>query len=95
MVDMRWRACSPEDLLWVSWEEDFTVYNRATGETHLLNALPAEIVHILGKQPLTARALSEKMAQLCETENSLEWSQRINQVLSDLAALSLVEPACR
>ena len=92
---MRWKGAAPDALLWVAWENDFSLYHRDTGETHLLSALPAELVRQLAGQVMSTETLAERLAQLCEVENDAHWQGRIQSLLRDLQALSLVEPLPR
>ena len=88
--DVRWASPPAEELLWDAWENSFTVYHRVTGETHLLNALPAEIVHILSKDPLSLNELSTRLAVSCETEANQEWCGMVLNILNNLYSISLV-----
>lgn len=90
-MNARWQARSPDALLWEEWESDSTVYDRHTGETHLLGPLPAELIRLLGNSPKSLQELSRQMADLCEVECSQEWVERMDHMLADLAVLSLVE----
>ena len=91
----RWKAVSASELLWEAWENEFTVYHRQTGETHILNALPAEIVHLLDEIPMTTDELVVELAVRCEVEETSSWSDKVAVVLENLHALSLVEKASR
>jgi len=90
-----WKAASASELLWEAWENEFTVYHRQTGETHILNALPAEIVHLLGETSMTTSELANELAVRCEVEETPEWSAKVTTVLENLYRLSLVEKASR
>jgi len=85
-----WAACPSSDLCAASFEEASLYYYRPTGETHLLNAFPREIVDLVTKQPLTSGTIAKQLADLCDEENSEAWQQKIKEVLSDLKMLGLV-----
>lgn len=85
-----WAACPSSDICMASFEEASFYYFRPTGETHLLNAFPREIVDLVSKQTLTSDTIAEKLAVLCDEENSIAWQQKITEVLSDLKMLGLV-----
>ncbi|HIE55418.1 MAG TPA: HPr-rel-A system PqqD family peptide chaperone [Chromatiaceae bacterium] len=86
-----WQARPPNCLVWEIWEQDATVYDRSTGETHLLGPLPAEVLHLLGGTSMTLEDLSRKLADLCEVDCNDAWMNRTGRILADLALLSLVE----
>ena len=51
-----------ENLVWVEWEEESALYNRGTGETHILNTFPAEILRSLLDDPADAQTLAQRLA---------------------------------
>lgn len=86
-----WKSVRPGDLLWEVWESDSTVYDRHTGETHLLSPLPAELLHLLSGSPMTLQEVSCKLADLCGVECTREWLDRTARMLEELVSLSLIE----
>lgn len=89
-MTQQWYSLPAEHLLWESWESDSVVYDRTTGETHLLNALPAELLLILQRSPLTTTELAAELAHRCDTENNPEWRCKTEEMLASLASLGLV-----
>jgi len=85
-----WAACPQKDVCIAQFEEASFYYHRPTGETHLLNAFPREIVDLLSKKSLTSNAIAKHLAELCDEENSDAWQQKIKEVLSDLHMLGLI-----
>ena len=85
-----WAACPSSDLCIASFEEASFYYYRPTGETHLLNAFPREIFGLVSKHPLTSETIAERLAALCDEENSAAWQQKVTEVLSNLKMLGLV-----
>lgn len=73
------------------WGSHCSVYNRRTGDTHLISLLPAEILRLLIDDPLDLGAISERMAQLCETPNTPEWTEKMRSLTEELARLELVD----
>ena len=84
-------AIPSRDMVSVEWEEDYTVYHRRSGETHLLSPLPMEVLHLLQTRPLSLRELSTELAKLCEVAFDDGWLKKIQGILLDLEKLSLVE----
>ncbi|HHH12870.1 MAG TPA: HPr-rel-A system PqqD family peptide chaperone [Thiolapillus brandeum] len=95
MSAFSWQAVAADDLLWEAWEEAFTVYHRATGETHLLNVLPVEILSLLQERPRSTEEIAAELAARCEVANDGPWHRRVADILEELEALSLVEPVDR
>lgn len=88
---MTWRVPHPDDLLWEAWETDYSLFNPSSGETHLLNELPAEALRRLADAPKDEASLAEEMAQACEIENTASWKRKIGAMLSQLETLGLIE----
>lgn len=78
-------------MRWQGWEAGYSFYHGFTGETHLLSALPAELLLQLFSGPLTTAALAEIIADACGIGNSGAWREKLSTVLAELEALELVE----
>lgn len=89
--DCCWRIVDGEALDWAPWPVDVSVFNRGTGETHLLSALPAETLLLLTGRPWAFLDLCARVADRCETEDNPAWHGKIAQVLDQLAGLELIE----
>ena len=87
---MRWRAVSPESLAWRHFDGQSVVHNARTGNTHLLEGLPAELLGLIAQ----GRALSaaDLAGQLVDGEEAAQWEAEILKVLVELQRLGLVEP---
>lgn len=82
-----WRLPAEVSLLWQCWdEEEVVVFNRASGQTHLLDAFSAAVLQRIEASPATtsdlarffatgfeldARRLSERIAAVCERFDQL------------------------
>jgi PqqD family protein of HPr-rel-A system len=54
-----WRLPAGVSLLWQSWHEDeVIVYNRASGQTHLLDAFSAAVLRRIEAAPATTAGLA-------------------------------------
>lgn len=80
-----------DKLVWSHWESESSVYNRATGETHLLSPLPTEIARILQRGPMTLDQLAAAMADLCSADDSATWQGKIAAILRNLTDLEIVD----
>lgn len=89
-----WRLCRPEGVRVQPWPQDYSVFNTETGDTHILSELPATAILALQQDgPMGAAQLAAHLAALCEVEPSDAWHRRIHGMLSELAALELIEQA--
>jgi PqqD family protein of HPr-rel-A system len=91
-MERYWRIPDPTALLWESWGTEYGLFNRNSGETHLLNELPAEILRRLSNAPTSDLALAEALAADCEIECTPQWRQKVGDILDNLHTLGLIEP---
>ena len=80
-----------ENLIWAEWESSFTLFNRATGETHLLSPIPAEILFLLSDNPTDIDTLAQKLSTRCGTSCTSEWTAQTAESVARLQSLELVE----
>ena len=73
------------------WGAHSSVFNPRTGDTHLLSILPAEILGLLIQGPLDLSEISDRMALLCETPNTPEWTEKMSSLTEELVRLELVD----
>ncbi len=90
--ERKWRIAGGDSLLQKDWAQDTTVYSRLTGETHLLSALPAEVLRMLTEGEKSEAELAAAMGVLCEVTVDEGWLNDICKILQRLEALFLVEP---
>lgn len=89
--ESRWTVPRWGEFAWATWDEGYSLFDGGTGETHLLNELPAEILRRLAARPHTAAELASALSRECEVEDDGAWRTRILEVLENLALLDLVE----
>jgi PqqD family protein of HPr-rel-A system len=89
--DTRWQGAGEAPLLWEDWGSAYSVFSPATGETHILTELPAEVLRQLSQSRSRITELSETLAKLCETGNSAEWQRKIAAIVENLESLELVQ----
>lgn len=92
-MEARWHVPDPSTLLWEHWDTEYSLFDRETGETHLINALPAEILRILSQKTISGKALAEEMAVDCDVECTLDWQRKIEGIIRNLYAIGLIEQA--
>ncbi len=89
--DRRWGLPEDVGLLWKSWDEEVIVFNRASGQTHLLDALSAEVLRELEKHPRTVADLAALFADRYELD-SQELGDRLTGICRRFDELGLAEP---
>jgi PqqD family protein of HPr-rel-A system len=90
VLEARWTVENPTALLWAGWEEEYSIYDRISGETHLLKELPAEILRQLSKTPRTGAEVASSVASLIEMPDTEDWRSKIASLIADLDNLGLI-----
>lgn len=83
--------CAAPGPILESWGEYASVFNRRTGETHLLSILPAEMLTIIADGPLSLDRLDAVMAERCGAVKSVEWAGKMRGLIDQLEQLELVD----
>jgi PqqD family protein of HPr-rel-A system len=89
-----WHAPDYGSFLWASWDEDeYFLFNPASGQTHLLNGLAYELLQSLARCPADDRAIAQalyhpELGIPTETFHGL-----VNEQLHQLSLIGLVEQA--
>lgn len=86
-----WVLSRPTDLSRVQWDEHYSLFDRGTGMTHLLNEFPVEILRRLAAGPLSVEALASGLAADCGVPDDAAWRRKVEGTLSSLGSLELVE----
>ena len=89
--DRRWGLPEDVGLLWKSWDEEVIVFNQASGQTHLLDALSAEVLRELEQRPRTIIDLAALFADRYELD-SKELGERLTGICRRFDELGLAEP---
>jgi PqqD family protein of HPr-rel-A system len=90
---MKWRAISTQAVYLRSWDDEFVIYNRLSGDTHLLGAAAGHILTALQRAPSDETSLTESLCKSLHAEPSPDMSLQIQAVLADLHKLALIEEA--
>jgi len=86
-----WKVISGQDLHFHSWDNEFVVYNNLSGDTHLLSLAAAQILLKLKEAPSNAPLLAIALAPFWQVDPSAELALQIEDILSDLNAIALIE----
>ena len=89
---LRWQLSPSGQLHWRQWDEEYLLFNAASGQTHFLNELGAGALQLLQQSPLSVVELSERLAALYELELDAKLQAYINRMVADLGRLGLIEP---
>jgi len=87
----RWKVNSGFPLYWQSWDNEFVVYNSGSGDTHLLDPVAAEALQSLEQESADLSELAGKIAASLKIEPDSEFSAYLEQLLSNLYKLGLIE----
>ena len=87
----RWKAISSFPLHWRSWGDEFVVYNSGSGDTHLLDPVAAEALQNLEQESADLSELVARVAASLEIEPDTDFAAYLEQLLSDLYKLGLIE----
>jgi PqqD family protein of HPr-rel-A system len=88
---MKWRAISNVALHFRAWDDEIVVYNSLSGDTHLIDSATAQLLHLLQTAPADAATLAKALAPYFEVTQSADLPIRIEQLLTNLDALALIE----
>ncbi len=77
---------------WRHWDDESVLYDPRSGQTHLLNALAAEILLLLQEHPCRdARAVLAHLASGGQIEPSPDLERQTEGLLHQLDGLALIE----
>ena len=87
-----WRVTANDRFLWRSWDGEQVVYHADSGDTHRLNALGAQALHLLIAGPRTTAELVEHLRADCPGEPDASIVAIVNELVSRFERLGLIEP---
>jgi len=88
----RWAITRRSPLLWRSWDDDeYVVYSAASGDTHLINAVTAAVLHHLERSALELPDLIHTVAEALDTKVDEQFESYIARLLVYLDQIGLVE----
>ena len=90
-ADTVWRLPVGAELLWQKWDDEVIVFNTASGQTHLLDALSAATLREIESRPGGINQLADRLAERFELDGA-DLSQRLTEVCARFDELGLVEP---
>jgi PqqD family protein of HPr-rel-A system len=88
-----WRVPPGNMLSWRVWDDEFLVYNAASGQTHHLNFLAGEALRSLEAEPGSASELVCRLADQFEIAQDSTPLQMIDRLIRQFDELGLIAPA--
>ncbi|MGB9109157.1 MAG: HPr-rel-A system PqqD family peptide chaperone [Telluria sp.] len=87
-----WQVVPGQSLAFREWDGEAVLYNDLSGNTHLLDGAAIEVLEALRSAPATAATLAAILADRIECDADDELPTLIDELLTGLAGLDLVEP---
>lgn len=81
----------PDALHWKIWDDDCVVFNAASGETHVLDAVLALLVRQIDEGCSNEDDLFSQTAKLLDLDLTDEIRNRLEHMLRQLAEFGLIE----
>jgi len=78
-------------LVWVTWGEESIVFNKSSGNTHLVNSMAAKILSLLQVQARSAEEICQSIATEMQLDADDEILHRVKVVFETLDHLGLIE----
>ncbi len=85
-----WRVPPGNMLAWRVWDDEFLVYNTASGQTHHLNFLAGEALRSLVAEPGSASELVCRLADQFEIAQDSPPLQMIHRLICQFDELGLI-----
>jgi PqqD family protein of HPr-rel-A system len=89
----RWSVPKGNELAWRIWDDEFLVYNTASGQTHHLNLLAGEALRSLEAEPARTNELVRRLASQFEIAEDSAPLQTIDRLIRELDELGLIAPS--
>jgi PqqD family protein of HPr-rel-A system len=88
---MKWTLRAGQHLRMLADDEESVVYNDLSGDTHLLSGIAASLLERLRQGPADADSLADFLAGEWDLDPDIAPAALVQQLLSELAVLSLIE----
>lgn len=92
MASQAWALSRPQDLLLRDWDDCGAVYDAASGDTHLVNALAIELLVLLHQKPCSEAELVGSLIDDMPDDTAMGAAEQIAVQLQWLQRLGLVHP---
>src|SRR5947208_1548471 len=85
-----WQVPRENMLTWRVWDDEFLIYNTASGQTHHLNFLAGEALRSLEAEPASASELVRRLAEQFEIAEDSPPLQMIDSLIREFDELGLI-----
>src|SRR5437899_12048026 len=85
-----WQVPRENMLTWRVWDDEFLVYNTASGQTHHLNLLAGEALRSIEFAPAQTRELVRRLANQFEIAEDSPPLQMIDRRIHELDELGMI-----
>ena len=82
---------SSADLRWKLFDDSFIVFNRASGQTHFLNATAGEVLRLIAHEPSDASGLVTGVSVRLGLADTRDLENGIDALLCELEQLGLIQ----
>ena len=90
-ISPKWRSQTPEDIMWVVYDDDFIAYHRPSGKTHFLNAASYLLVCEILNEPMDFEDIAKEFASNDIDGDPDGYLEEMTSLLDRLEALGLIE----
>ena len=90
-ADISYRSNSAPYLHWAVWNDEYVVFDEASGQTHQLDAVRAYILHLVSDGPQTLSNVVHALAELPRVPTESVTSAVISAIFSEFETCGLVE----
>jgi len=91
----RWTVPDANALVWRIWDDEFLIYNTASGQTHHLNLLAGEALRSLAAAAASVRELVSRLADEFAIAEDSPPLQMTDRLICELDKLGLIAPSNR
>ena len=91
MPSTLYRLNSVVDLHWAHWDDEYVVFDQASGQTHHLDPLRAFVVNALTEAPQDLTGLVSELASFPGLGDAADLGRTLSGLLNELVTTGLVE----
>lgn len=88
-----WCVSSAREFVVRKWDDELVVYDCATGDTHLLDAIASQLFACLQRTPSTNETLIQLISSCFVVDSTDEVAFEVVRILDNLKDLGLIESA--
>lgn len=86
----KWQATAPDELHIHAWDNEVVVYDALSGNTHLLDAVAAQVLQSIAMAPADTAGIAQMLAELWRESPAEQAHAQVDAILAELAGISLI-----